>query len=157
MKGWGILYNGNRSARMGHLVNGFGKGIFPYVGSNKSGFTLHQGRADHTSWSWNEPSIGSGDRHLCNHFGMCATSYKRGPKQKEPLCIKQENPADKLGQRFDFLELPDYPGFFIIKDDFGTCVAIHGNTNRAMSEIRAINCNSSQAGQCWRWSYPRSK
>jgi len=155
MKGWGILYNGNRTARMGHLVNGFGKGIFPYVGSNKSGFTLHQGRADHTSWSWNEPSIGSGDRHLCNHFGMCATSYKIDPiRPNEPSFIRQEDPKDTEGQRFYFLELLAHPGFFIIKEEFGKCLAIYGNTDRVMSEVRALDCNPLEAGQRWKWSYP---
>lgn len=147
------MYNGNRSPRMGYLINGFGKGIFPYGGSSLSGYYLHQGQADYTSWSWNEVSLGSGDRHLCNNYGKCATSYRR-VRPGEPSYIIQEDPKDIEGQRFYFLELVSHPGFFIIKEEFGKCLGIDGNTDRVMSGVRAIDCNPLEAGQRWKWSYP---
>ena len=141
--------------RMGRLVNGFGKGIFPYGGSKKSNFTLHQGDPNHTLWSWHETSLGSGDRHLCNSLGKCATSYKIDPvRPRHPPAIKQDDYTNKGDQRFDFLELPADPGFFIIKDEFGKCLAVNGNTDWVMSGIRPLDCKPSEAGQRWKWSYP---
>ncbi len=150
------ISNKNSSARMGYLINGFGKGIFPYGGSDKSNYTLHQEQADFMSWSWNESSLGSGDRHLCNSLGKCATSYNIDPiVPNGPSFIRQDDYyMNKEAQKFYFVELPAYLGFFIIKDEFGQCVAIYGNTDRIMAEVRAMNCNPSEAGQRWKWSYP---
>ena len=60
---------------------------------------------------------------------------------------------DKKGQRFNFVKVPHHPGFFLIKDEFGTCVSIYGNTDRLMAEVRALDYNPSEAGQHWKWSY----
>lgn len=71
--------------------------------------------------------------------------------------MRQEPLKDMEGQRYNCLELPAYPGFFIIKDEFGKCVGIYGNTNRAAAKVRAIDCNPSEAGHRWKWSYPYSQ
>ena len=140
---------------MSFLVNGFGKGINPYDNSSESSFTLHQWKPNLCLWSWNEASIGSGDRHLCNYFGKCATSYRKDPiNPEEPPFIRQEDPGDKEGQRFYFLDLLAYPGFFIINDEFGKCVGIYGNTDQDVAEVRAMLCDPSEAGQRWKWTYP---
>ena len=138
MKGWDISY-GNLSPRLRFLVNGFGKGIGPYQRQAIDGYTIHQGNPDWISWSWNEASLGSGDRHLCNKLVKCLVSYphirsdpyliKIDPginTRRDPPYVRQDEPADKEGQIFYLLDLLTNPGFFIIKDEFEKSSAFMG-------------------------------
>ena len=67
--------------RMVNLINGHGKGFNVYWDQPSPGWTLVQwdtrgSIARGNKWSWNETSLGSGDRHLCNGFRKCAASWK---------------------------------------------------------------------------------
>jgi len=124
----------------------------PYGGKPSHGSMLLQWKANATSWSWNEATVGSGDRHLCNEYNKCATSSRKDPsKPNETPRIRQKNYTDEEGQRFNFLDLPAYPGFFLIKDEFETCVGIFGNRDSYSIGVGAIDCNPSEASQRWKW------
>ena len=98
-----------------------------------------EGNPDWISWSWNEASLGSGDRHLRNKLGKCLVSYphirsdpyliKIDPginTRRDPPYVRQDAPADKEGQRFYLLDLLTYPGFFIIKASLKSASAFMG-------------------------------
>ena len=154
---------------MGNLINGHGKGLSVYSRRSGPGFSLVQWDTRgsiHISdlWSWNETSLGSGDRSLCNGFGKCATSIEtKVSKNSGTLNSDQMGRHNKLiqldyssneeGQQFYFLNLVTHPGFYAIKDKFGKCIGVPENTDKDWAEIRACYCNSSEAGQRWQWHY----
>ena len=152
---------------MANLINGHGKGLKIEKDGYLSGRKLNQGdiRGSYTNgnkWSWNEASLGSGDRHLCNGFEKCATSWKSNVlpnngnlnwDQMGWVLLKQWDYSDEEGQRFNFLDSLTHPGFYTIKDEFGKCVGVPENTDKDGAEIWACSCNSSDAGQRWQWNY----
>jgi len=126
----------------------------PYYDSRDDGSILLQTKMTAMLWSWNEASVGSGERHLCNQYKFCATSSRKDPSNPNETHIKQKNYTDKEGQRFEFLDLPAYPGFFLIKDEFETCIGINENTVVYAASVRAVDCNPTEAGQRWKWRFP---
>ena len=161
--------NGNlpSSTRMGNIINGRGKGFTVYGGSSAGGYILleldNRGSSSKENiWSYNAPSLGSGNRHLCNGFGKCATSVKtnvlanKGTLNWDQIGwnkIKHWNPSDEESQKFYFLDSLTHPGFYVIKDAFGKCIGVPENTDKNGAEIRACYCNSSEATQRWKWHY----
>ncbi len=105
--------------------------------------------------------MGSGDRHLCNGFGNCATSKKTinvlenngtlNWNQMGWVPLTERNYSDDESQRFYFLDSLTYPGFYVIKDEFGKCISVPENLDRDGAKIWASYCNSSEAGQLWKW------
>jgi len=153
--------------RMTNLINGHGKGFNVYWDKPDPGWILLQwdtrgSSSEGNIWSWNETSLGSGDRHLCNGFGKCATSAKtnflknNGNLSSDEMgwvVLKQMDYSDEEGQRFCFLNSMTHPGFYVIKDEFGKCIGIPNNSNKNGAEIRAMYCNPSDTGQRWQWHY----
>lgn len=152
--------------RMANLINGHGKGFNVYWDQPDPGWTLIQWdtRGSYSKgniWSWNESSLGSGTRHLCNGFGKCATSENtsvlrnNGTSSSNEMgrVLKQMDPSDEEDQRFYFLNSLTHPGFYVIKDEFGKCIGIQNNSDKIGAEIQALNCNPSNAGQLWQWLF----
>ena len=143
LKGWGVAY-GIASPRRANLVNGFGKCL--------NGDSLQQSDCDPNEntmlWSWNEVSLGSRDRHICNGHGKCvATPYN---SDETALQITYDH-LDEHAQRFYLLDSLAHPGFYIIQNDYGKCLSVKGNTNETGAEIWVNHCNPSEAGQHWKW------
>jgi len=159
--GWGVKYgNSPSSPRLAKLINGMNKGIVDSAGY----FILYS--TDTTSidhaWSYNESTLGSGGRHLCNGLGHCLTSRKTNVLENDGtmtwdkmgwVLLEKKYYSDDESQRFNFFDSLTYPGFYIIKDDFGKCVSVPENLDRNGAEIWASRCNSSEAGQLWQWHY----
>ena len=158
---------------MAKLFNGMDKelGVELVLGRSGIGYRLQQmGRerikyTDHV-WSYNETSLGSGDRHLCDNLGKCVTSKNtnvlanNGTLNWEQMGwahLKLLNYSDVEDQRFYFIDSLTYPGFYVIKDEFGKCISVPENMDRDGAEIWASYCNSSEAGQLWQWYYLDSK
>jgi len=153
--------------RMANLINGHGKGFNIYWDQPHPGWTLIQwdtrgSYSEGNIWSWNETSLGSEDRHLCNGFGKCATpSNTNVLKSNGTLSwdemgwavLKQMDPSDEASQRFYFLNSLTHPGFYVIKDEFEKCVGIPNDSDKNGAEIRALYCNPSDASQRWQWHY----
>jgi len=152
---------------MANLINGYGKG-FKIDRDRPHKFWLFlQGdtRGSHikgNKWSYNETSLGSGDRHLCNGYGLCAASWNTTVLPKNGTLIwdqlgwiplRQWVYSNEEGQRFYFLDSLTHPGFYVIKDEFGKCVGVPENTDRNEAELWICYCNSSDAGQRWQWHH----
>jgi len=150
--GWGVTY-GIPSPHTANLINGLGKCATVYGNSGRNGYNLLQWDCNHHEkgmlWSWNESSLGSGDRHLCNAHGKCAASRANSPSNVD---IFQWEHLEEAGQRFYFLDSLAHPGFYLIRNDHGKCMAVPGNTDRNGAEIHARDCNVSEAGQHWKWN-----
>ena len=90
-------------------------------------------------WSWNETSLGSMDKHLCNYYHRCVACDK---------FAAEGTPS----QKFNFVDSKTHPGFYsIMNEHSGKCLAVKGNTNEFGAEIWVDNCKSSDAGQRWKW------
>jgi len=100
-------------------------------------------------WSWNQASLGSADRHLCNGHGKCAASIYDSPLNG---LIIQWDPLDQEGQRYYFIDSPIRPGFYLIKNDYGRCLSALGNNNWNGAEIHVRDCNATLEGQNWKWN-----
>ncbi len=146
-------------------------GVELVLGRSGIGYRLQQiGRerikyTDHV-WSYNETSLGSGDRHLCDNLGKCVTSKKTNVLENNGTLnweqmgwahLKLLNYSDVEDQRFYFIDSLTYPGFYVIKDEFGKCISVPEKMDRDGAEIWATNCNASEAGQLWQWYYLDSK
>ena len=152
---------------MANLINGYGKGFNVYWDQPGAGWSLIQwdtrgSNSKGNVWSWNEASLGSGDRHLCNGFGKCVASWKTDVLENNGtlnwdqmgwVLLKQWDYSDEENQRFYFLDSLTHPGFYVIKDEFGKCIGVPENADKNGSEIRTCYCNSSEAGQRWQWHY----
>ena len=93
-------------------------------------------------------SLGSRDRHICNGHGKCvATPYNSADNALQIAYAHW----DEHAQKFNLLDLSARPGFFVIKNDFGKCISVKGNTNQTGAQIWSNDCNPSEAGQLWKW------
>lgn len=135
-----------------YLINGRGKCLYSIDKySSQNGNKLVQwdcGLPDNGQlWSWNEPTFGSGDRHLCNGHKKCATSpYNSGASTN----LVHWDYLDENAQRFNiFNQTAD--GFFMIKNDYGKCLGIAGDRKYTWAEAWVIDCNTSEKGQHWKW------
>lgn len=147
---WGVSY-GIPSPRRANLINDLGKclSVDPH---NYGGLGLQQSDCDPSNktmlWSWNEVSLGSRDRHLCNGDGMCvATPYNSVANSL--LIVYYFH--DEHAQRFYLFDLLAHPGFYVIRNDHGKCLSVLEKTNRTKAPIWAIDCNPMEAGQRWKW------
>ena len=99
-------------------------------------------------WSWNEVSLGSRDRHICNGRGRCiATPFNSADNALQIVYYHLGEHA----QRFNLLDLLAHPGFYVIKNDYGKCLSVNGNTNQTGAQIWTRDCNPLEAGQRWKW------
>jgi len=73
-------------------------------------------------WSWNQDSLGSKERHICNGHGKCAASPENNSSRTH---LTQWEHLDESGQKYHFLD-SHRAGFYIIKNDFGNCLGIDG-------------------------------
>lgn len=141
------------SPRMTNLINGMGKCLAITRDSSSSNSNLIQWDCNQHQkgmlWSWNKVPFGSGDRHLCNGFGKCAASPKNSPSTGD---LVQWDHFDEEGQRFQFLDAPGRPGFYLVKNDHGKCLAVRENKNRSGAKVYASDCKATEAGQHWKWS-----
>ena len=143
LKGWDVAY-GIASPRRANLINGFGKCL--------NGGSLQQSDCDPNEntmlWSWNEVSLGSKDRHICNGHGMCVATPFNSADNSIQITYYH---GDEQGQRFYLLDSLAHPGFHVIKNDHGKCLSVKGNRNEIGAEIWVNDCNSSEGGQRWKW------
>ena len=113
------------SPRMVSLINALGKCAAVDGNYNMSGMFLLQWDCYPNQkgqiWSWNQASLGSADRHLCNGHGKCAASIYDSPLNG---LIIQWDPLDQEGQRYYFIDSPIRPGFYLIKNDHGKCISV---------------------------------
>ena len=145
--------NGNPSPRMANLINYLGKcvamiGNFHNIGHNLIQWDCNQHEKGQL-WSWNETSLSSGDRHLCNGHGKCAASRENSPSNVDLI---QWDHVDEEGQRYHFVESLSRPGFYLIKNDHGKCLSSAPENKKDNKIIIYTNdCNSSEGGQNWKW------
>ena len=137
------------SPRRANLINGDGRCV--HTGS----IHLYQWRCDPPNemsfWSWNEVSLGSRDRHICNRNERCIASPSNVERNTHPITWCS---MDEKGQRFSLIDLPAYPGFFFIKNDHGKCVSLpEYNKDDNGTHIWATDCNPFEASQRWKWQY----
>ena len=155
---------------MANLINGLDKGFIALDvfrnGSSLSQWGSYDSNHSGHVWSYNEPSLGSGDRHLCNGIGKCVTSRKTDVLENNGTLnwdqmgwvkLEQWNYSDNESQRFDFLDSLTHPGFYVIKDEFGKCISVPNNLDRDGTEIWASHCNSSEGSQLWHWYNKNNK
>ncbi len=143
------------SAPKAKLINGLGKcaSVDPNKEMNTVGIRMHQIDCNTTNneamlWSWNETSMGSRDRHICNGMGQCAAS---GSNEYRNNHLITWDYYDEHGQRFSLVESKTFPGFYTIKNDHGKCLSVPENKDRDGAEIWVSDCNHSEAGQLWKW------
>ena len=98
--------------------------------------------------SWNEVSLGSRDRLICNGHGVCVSSPYNSADNTIQITYHH---LDENGQKFYLDDSLSHPGFHIIKNDNGKCLSVQGNTNQTGAEIWSNDCNSSEMGQHWKW------
>jgi len=136
--------------RMANLINGLGKcAAISYDAGKNSKQLVHWDCNQYQKgmlWSWNETTLGSGDRHLCNGHGKCAASRANSPSHGHLIQLDHHDQKD---QRYHFLHSPTRPGFYSIKNDYGKCISVNGNTRDRL--IYTKDCNSSDDGQNWKW------
>ncbi len=60
---------------------------------------------------------------------------------------------DEKAQRFKLSNSLGHPGFYVIKNDHGKCLSVKENSNQTGAQIWSNDCNSSEAGQRWKWRY----
>lgn len=70
-------------------------------------------------WSWNETTLGSGDRHLCNGHNKCVSSLNN--KSGTNIDLVQSEHLNETSQRFTIFNMAT-DGFFMIKNDDGKCI-----------------------------------
>ena len=141
----------NRRAK---LINGLGKCAAIYKKDKKTDW-MRQWDCDLKKdkamlWSWNETTLGSKDRHICNGLHQCVASLSNVDWSNHLIVWKHSNAE---GQRFNFVGSRTHPGFYAVKNDHGMCLSVKGNTNRNGAEIWADECKSSEAGQRWKWHH----
>ncbi len=133
--------HGIPSPRRANLINALGKCLNVNPKNQNDVQQSNCNPNDKTMlWSWNEASLASRDRHICNGHGMCL-AIPFNTANNELLIVY-----------YHFLDLLAYPGFYIIKNDFGKCISVHDKTNRNGAEIWTNDCNPKEAGQRWKWS-----
>ena len=142
------------SPRRAKLINGHGKcaAMNPRDWNSASMYQWNCNRIKDEGmlWSWNENSLGSGDRHICNGRGKCVASHSDVAYKIHLFGSYHKN---ERGQRFTFVDSPAHPGFWYIKNDHGKCFSIEGNSNETEAQIWANDCDPSEAGQRWKWHY----
>ena len=151
--------HGISPARMGgmaRLVNDLGRCLTLNYDTDRNGNLLQQGDCKPTSkwllWSWNNVSLGSGDKHLCNGHGKCASV--RVNNSPGPDMFQWDYLDGAEGQRFDFLESKlARPGFYLIKNINGKCISVPGNSDRNGAKVYGRDCNASEPGQNWKWNH----
>ena len=99
-------------------------------------------------WSWNDVTLGSRDRHICNGHEMCVATPADSADNALQIAYYH---SDEHAQRFNLLDSVAHPGFYIIKNDHGKCLSVRGNTNQIGAQIWSNDCNPSEAGQRWKW------
>jgi len=138
---------------MANLMNALGKCAAVDGGSDWNSVRLIQWdcypNQKYQSWSWNQASLGSADRHLFNGFGKCAGSMSNSPLNG---LLIQWYPVDEEGQRYYFIDSPNRPGFNLIKNDHGRCLSVFGNVIWGGTSIYVEDCNAALAGQNWKWT-----
>ena len=137
---------------MANLVNSLGKCATVRENVNTNNYPLIQWDCNQHEkgmlWSWNETSLGSGNRNLCNGHGKCAASPKNSPFN---MVLIQWDKTDEAGHKFTFLGSSARPGFYLVKNDHGKCLDVAENHKGAA--IGVSNCNDTKAGQLWKWSH----
>ena len=141
----------NRRAK---LINGLGKCAAIYKKDKRTDWMRQwdcgQKKDKSMLWSWNETTLGSKDRHICNGFHQCVASIEDVDGSNH-LIVWKHNHAQS--QRFEFVDSLGHPGFYAVKNDHGKCLSVKGNTNKIGSEIWAYDCKPSEAGQRWKWHH----
>jgi len=94
-------------------------------------------------WSWNETTLGSGDRHLCNGHNKCVSSLN---KSGTSIDLVQSEHLNETSQRFTIFNMAT-DGFFMIKNDYGKCIGLEKNNRFAW----AVDCKRYEKGQYWKW------
>ena len=157
LKGLGVGH-GIPTPRRANLINGHGKcmnsGNSPGYNNIHSGIYLHQWDCNssvHTMlYSWNQSTLGSRDRHICDGSGYCVTTPGNGNLSHPQVAFVHGN---QKSQRFTFVDSLTHPGFYVVKNDYGKCLTVEKNSNKTKAYIWADNCNPSKAGQRWKWHY----
>jgi len=149
---------GISSPRMGHLVNGFGKCFALDFDDIYNGRFVCQWEcfpAGHKGqlWGWNEVSLGSKDKHLCNALGKCASVRFNDSITISPDLFQWDHLEGADGQKFDFFVSLARPGFYLIKNSNGKCISVPEKTNSHGARIHVSDCNASEPGQNWKWNY----
>jgi len=154
--GWSILPGNPSPARRANLINSLGKclnsGNHPGHNNINAGINLRQWDCDPSVntmlYSWNQSNLGSKDRHICDGSGYCVNTP--GNKNwSHPLTAFYHK--NQTSQKFTFIDSLTHPGFYTIKNDYGKCISVKGNTNKTRAQIWADICNPSEAGQLWKW------
>ena len=96
-------------------------------------------------WSWNDDSLGSGNRHICNGHRKCLGSPENTPKSSRLI---QWESLDEGGQKFNLNKSETHPEFYVIQNDHGKCLGVMGDNDDI---IGVIDCNSSDGYQRWKW------
>jgi len=143
-------------ARRANLINGLGKclnsGGRPGYNNIRSGINLRQWDCDPSVqtmlYSWNQSTLGSSDRHICDGSGYCITTPGNVNWSHPLIAFIHRN---LTSQRFTFVDSLTLPGFYVIKNEHGKCLSVKGNTNQTGAQIWAATCNPSEAGQRWKW------
>jgi len=149
----GVSY-GLPSPRRANLINGFGKCVISGDSPSIGGILMHQWDCNsvkdikRASWSWNEVSLGSRDRHICNGEGMCVATEGNGNYGGHQVAYYH---LDEEGQRFQLDDSLAHPGFFVIENDYGKCLSVPENKDRNGAQIFVSDCNPIEAGQRWKW------
>ena len=149
---------GISSPRRANLINGHGKclnsGDRPGYNNIHFGIHLHQWDCDpsvHTMlWSWNQSTLGSRDRHICDGSKYCVTTPGNVKWSHYLIAF---NHGNQKSQKFTFIDSLTHPGFYVIKNDHGKCISVQGNTNKTRAQIWAGDCNPLKTGQRWTWHY----
>ena len=135
-------------------MNGFGKCLAIGEPPNfNTGRYLHQLDCSPSNetmlWSWNQVSLGSQGRHICNPKGRCVASLSNIEWDTHLLSFYHLN---EQAQMFYFSDSLAHPGFYVIQNDYGRCLSVNGNTNQTGAQIWVRDCkNPSEAGQRWKW------
>ena len=141
--------HGIPSPRRANLINGLGKCLNVNPKNQNDVQQSNCNPNDKTMlWSWNEVSLSSRDRHICNGHGKCVATPNNYANNALQIATFH---YDQHGQRFNLLDSLAYPGFFVIKNDHGKCLSVQGNTNQTGAQIWSNDCNPSEAGQRWKW------
>ena len=99
-------------------------------------------------WSWNETISGSKNRHLCNANKKCVASWFN---LKQNIVLLEWEHSEENSQRFTFFNV-DTNGYSMIKNDYGKCLGIEKKSKANVeSSAWALDCNSSDSGQRWKW------
>ena len=101
-------------------------------------------------WSWNENTLGSKNRHICNGHGMCVASPDNIASRTS--LVQSEN-LDQKGQKYTFLD-SSRPGFYMMKNDFGFCLGVLADGRNNGDDILVNACKLSGNGlhgQHWQW------